>query len=231
MNECEKPSHTPFYSTATDYVKGLLGVSETFSEDFPQDPVREIHNLTDEELFRVGEKCLREITDDIIVLSEIRARFGKRGGTILGYNGWKDFVARNSKYSIRTVQNRLAEVRGKDASKVNKITGNRYTRLTRAEQIAEDKAAGTYTNSFKAAQLANVEIRAARKASANADLRYRLAALLPIQCDGIHAFESAVRDALQEKTSVESVRATIAAFQKVIKEFEGYVAKFESKVK
>jgi hypothetical protein len=133
---CEESSHQgtqatqaiqPFYSTGTDYVKSLFGVSETFAEDLPQDPVREIHALSNEVLFPIGEKCLREVCDDIIILSEIRSRF-QGHSNILGYVNWKDFVAKNSKYSIRTVQKRLNEVNGKDEKKANKNPGNKYTR-------------------------------------------------------------------------------------------------------
>jgi len=41
---------------------------------------------------------------------------------------WRDFAEKNSRFSIRTIQNRLAEVRGKDLSKVNVQRGSQYTR-------------------------------------------------------------------------------------------------------
>jgi hypothetical protein len=75
--------------------------------------------LTDDELFPLGEKALHDVADDIIVLNEIRNRFRLKG-SMRGYSGWKDFVDRNSRYSIKTIQRRLQEVNGKDESKANR---------------------------------------------------------------------------------------------------------------
>jgi hypothetical protein len=68
----------------------------------------------------LGEKALKDIADDIIVLAEIRQRFYlAKGKPLMDYLNWREFVERNSRYSLRTIQNRLAEVNGKDESKVN----------------------------------------------------------------------------------------------------------------
>ena len=100
-------------------IKGLLGshIEALLSSDI----VRQVAALSNEELFPLGEKALHDVADDIVVLAEIRNRFFYRKGfSILGYSGWKDFVEKNSRYSIRTIQNRLAAVNGKDVSKINK---------------------------------------------------------------------------------------------------------------
>ena len=104
--------------TDQNRLKGFLGVSKETVEAMNQTVVEKYRAMSDAELFAIGEKALGDIADDIIALDEIRTRF-RRGHAILGYVNWKEFVQRNSKYSIRTVQNRLAEIHGKDESKVN----------------------------------------------------------------------------------------------------------------
>jgi hypothetical protein len=101
--------------------KGFLGTTEEMVEVAPSDTLAAIAAMSNEELLPRGEKALQDIADDILILAEIRKRFRdtNRKGALLGYNSWKEFVEKNSKYSIRTVQNRLAEVNGKDETKVN----------------------------------------------------------------------------------------------------------------
>jgi hypothetical protein len=119
------------YPTANDSIKGFLGTADDIIGVLPRDPVAQIHAMTNEELFPLGERALKDIVDDIIVLNEIRNRFRVQA-PLMGYVNWKDFVEKNSRYSIRTVQNRLAELNGKDTSKVNHDIGNMHTR--RGEQ-------------------------------------------------------------------------------------------------
>jgi hypothetical protein len=84
------------------------------------DVVARIHALSDAELFPLGEKALQDIADDIIVLAEIRQRFYEaRGVPLRGYKNWREFVEKNSRYSLRTVQRRLTAVKGKDETKIN----------------------------------------------------------------------------------------------------------------
>jgi hypothetical protein len=106
------------YPNPNAAIKGLLGTS---IEGLPADIVAQVAAMPNEELFPLGEKALHDIADDIIVLAEIRNRFGcARGVAILGYQCWRDFVEKNSRYSVRTIQRRLAEVNGKDEKKANK---------------------------------------------------------------------------------------------------------------
>ena len=59
----------------------------------------------------MGVKALGDIADDILVLDEIRQRF-RKGRAIEGYANWTEFVEKNSKYGIRTIQKRLNQVNG-----------------------------------------------------------------------------------------------------------------------
>ena len=99
-------------------LKGFLGVSAETVSAMDQTVVEKYKVMSNAELFAIGEKALGDIADDIIALDEIRNRF-RKGHAILGYANWKDFVQRNSKYSLRTAQRRLSEKNGKDESKVN----------------------------------------------------------------------------------------------------------------
>jgi hypothetical protein len=117
-------------SEALNRTKGFLGTSEEMTavaEIIAPHSVEWVRSLSDAELLPLGERALHDIADDILVLDEIRQRFHK-SANILGYNGWKDFVTKNSRYSIRTIQRHLAEKNGKDESKTNITTGNMYTR-------------------------------------------------------------------------------------------------------
>jgi hypothetical protein len=131
---------------ANNRVKGFLGVVGEIVPSFPADPVKHVKALTNEELFPIGEKALHDIVDDIIVLDEIRTRFRQaKGCPILGYASFGEFVERNSRYSIRTIQNRLAEVRGKDLTKVNVLTGNQHTRVPEPSIAVEPERAPVVT--------------------------------------------------------------------------------------
>src|SRR5438552_18309190 len=78
---------------AANRVKGFLGMTGEIVPSMPADPVAYVKSLTDAELFAAGEKALKDIADDIIVLDEIRTRFHTaKGKAILGYLSWKDFV-------------------------------------------------------------------------------------------------------------------------------------------
>jgi hypothetical protein len=118
----------------TNRLKGFIGgmgIDEVTSAAEVIDPksLAGIKSLSDEELFALGAKALQDIADDILILDEIHQRFYRaKGKPILGYQHWREFIEKNSRYSVRTIQNRLAEVHGKDTSKVNKETGNQYTR-------------------------------------------------------------------------------------------------------
>jgi hypothetical protein len=118
----EEPTETDATSCrmALDRTKGFLGTSALTVAAMDQDIVARYRAMSNEELFPIGEKALGDIADDIIALDEIHTRFhNSKGVPILGYQNWKEFVARNSKYSIRTVQRRLADEHGIDESKVN----------------------------------------------------------------------------------------------------------------
>jgi hypothetical protein len=55
-----------------------------------------VQGLSNEELFPLGEKALRDIADDLVVLCEIRQRFYAAQGTqILGYSSFSEFVEKN----------------------------------------------------------------------------------------------------------------------------------------
>jgi hypothetical protein len=119
-------------SDETNRLKGFLGTTAEMTavaDIVAPRSVAWVKSLSDTELLPLGEKALHDIADDILVLDEIRSRFrAAKGAPILGYQNWREFVERNSRYSLRTVQNRLAEKNGKDESKVNHSTGNMYTR-------------------------------------------------------------------------------------------------------
>src|SRR2546426_6399622 len=84
---------------AANRVKGFLGMTGEIVPSMPADPVAYVKSLTDAELFSAGEKALRDIADDIIVLDEIRTRFHTaKGQPILGYQNFKDFIEKNSIY-------------------------------------------------------------------------------------------------------------------------------------
>src|SRR5438309_9190499 len=74
---------------AANRVKGFLGMTGEIVPSLPADPVAHVKALTDAELFSAGEKALRDIADDIIILDEIRNRFRAANGPILGYQSWK----------------------------------------------------------------------------------------------------------------------------------------------
>ena len=117
-------------SEEANRVKGFLGTADEMTavaDTLSPHSVAWVQSLSDAELLPLGEKALHDIADDILVLDEIRQRF-RRTPSILGYNGWKDFVAQNSRYSIKTIQRRLQEVHGKEESKANRAPGNMYTR-------------------------------------------------------------------------------------------------------
>ncbi len=102
-------------------LKGFLGTANemtAIAEVIAPATVAWVRSLSDTEIIPMGEKALGDIADNILVLDEIRQRF-RKGLPILGYINWKEFVERNSKYSIRTIQRRLNEVNGKDETKVN----------------------------------------------------------------------------------------------------------------
>ena len=103
-------------------LKGFLGTAtETtaIAETIAPATVAWVRSLSDAEIIPMGEAALKDIADSILVLDEIRTRF-RKGLPILGYNNWSDFIQRNSKFSLRTVQRRLNEVNGKDERKINK---------------------------------------------------------------------------------------------------------------
>jgi hypothetical protein len=100
--------------------KGFLGVSEEAVVAMDQSVVSKYKAMSNEELFPIGERALADIADDIIVLDEIRTRFRFASGqAVMGYMNWREFVEKNSKYSVRTIQRRLTEVHGPDKTKVN----------------------------------------------------------------------------------------------------------------
>ena len=123
---------------ASNRIKGFLGMTGEIVPALPADPVAHVKALTNEELFPLGEKALRDIADDIIVLDEIRNRFRAANGVpILSYASWREFVEKNSLYSIRTIQNRLADKNGKDLTKVNAQPGNMYTRKSETIEVSQ----------------------------------------------------------------------------------------------
>lgn len=91
--------------------KGFLGVSDDTVAAMDLSAVAHYKAMSNEDLFPIGERALRDIADDIIALDEIRNRFRVQS-PLMGYQNWREFVARNSKYSLRTVQRRLNEVNG-----------------------------------------------------------------------------------------------------------------------
>ena len=133
----ETPSATS--CEATNRVKGFLGAGAeevtSAAQTLAPYSVAWVRGLTDDELFPLGERALQDIADDILVLDEIRQRFRTKG-SLHGYSGWKDFVTKNSRYSMRTIQNRLAEANGKDAAKANLAPGNQYTRSAEPKPVA-----------------------------------------------------------------------------------------------
>ena len=119
-----------FASEEINRRKGFLGTTDemtSVAETRAPHSVAWVKSLSDDELFPLGERALQDIADDILVLDEIRQRFRLKG-SMRGYSGWKEFVEKNSRYSMRTIQNRLAEKNGKEESKANHNPGNMYTR-------------------------------------------------------------------------------------------------------
>jgi hypothetical protein len=103
---------TNVVSEETNRLKGFLGTANemtSIAETMAPHSVEWVRSLSDDELFPLGERALQDIADDILVLDEIRQRF-RREGSMRGYSGWKEFVARNSRYTMRTIQRRLNEV-------------------------------------------------------------------------------------------------------------------------
>jgi hypothetical protein len=90
--------------------------------DEPMVPER-IHALTNEALFEWGERAcgkVADFADDLAVLVEIRQRFrAANGAPLMSYSNWAEFVTKNSHYSLRTIQRRIAEAVGPDESKIN----------------------------------------------------------------------------------------------------------------
>lgn len=194
-----------------------------------------VRQMGDYDLFTWGEKALKDVADDIIVLDEIRNRFLARKNQkapILGYTSWGDFVDRNSRFSIRTIQKRLAEVHGKDESKVNLTTGNMYTRAAdqqTADHKPETAAPAKGPNTFRAAQEQNAINREARTKSAVVDLAFRLDALLPANCDGSeHTFVQCMADAFNDVHEGTDARL-LATLDQVIASLSEYRAKFASR--
>jgi hypothetical protein len=131
---CEESSHQELNRT-----KGFLGttlgeVTDVATAGAPA-LLTAIRALGNDELLRQGELAMQDIGDNLLVLDELRQRF-RQGKRFKGYEGWLDFVARNSRYSPRVIQTKLAEVNGKDETKVNKNTGNMYTRATEVNTYA-----------------------------------------------------------------------------------------------
>ncbi len=87
-----------------------------------------IRQLSNEELFAIGERALTDIIDNIVALHEIRLRFLDAKGPLMGYASWSAFVEKNSRYSARTIQRRMSEINGKDTSKINTRYSNREPR-------------------------------------------------------------------------------------------------------
>src|SRR5947208_16510821 len=82
---------------AANRVKGFLGMTGEIVPSLPADPVAYVKALTDAELFSAGEKALRDIADDLIILDEIRNRFrAANGRVLLGYQSWKFSIRRGT---------------------------------------------------------------------------------------------------------------------------------------
>jgi hypothetical protein len=107
---------TNVVSEETNRIKGFLGAGAdevtSVAQVLAPGSIAWVKSLTDAELFPLGERALQDIADDIIVLDEIRQRFRLAGGGMRGYSGWKQFVEKNSRYTMRTIQRRLNEVNG-----------------------------------------------------------------------------------------------------------------------
>ncbi len=107
-------------SQANGRINSLFGTSADWRDALPTEVVQHVRSLSNEELFPLGEAALRDIADNLVILAEIRDRFYHAKGSLMGYANWKEFVANNSAYSIRTIQRRLNEATGtKDETKVN----------------------------------------------------------------------------------------------------------------
>ena len=107
-------------SQANGRINSLFGTSADWRDALPTEVVQHVRSLSNEELFPMGETALRDIADNLVILAEIRDRFYHAKGSLMGYANWKEFVANNSAYSIRTIQRRLNEATGtKDETKVN----------------------------------------------------------------------------------------------------------------
>jgi hypothetical protein len=85
-------------------------------------------SMNDEALFVIGENATKNLINDAAALCEIKERFKKAKSPLQGYANWQDFCTKNFTCSIRTVQNRIAAVTGKDTTKVNVLPGNKHTR-------------------------------------------------------------------------------------------------------
>ena len=131
---CENSSH----DTELNRTKGFLGgtlaeiTAAVPAEHLPM--LSDIQAMTDGALVVASEHAMQDIGDNLLVLDELRQRF-RRGVRFKGYLSWSDFVGRNSRYSLRTIQMKLTAVNGKDESKVNHVTGNMYTRTERRDRL------------------------------------------------------------------------------------------------
>jgi hypothetical protein len=115
MSSASAPAiETPNCRIEQNRLKGFLGTADevtAVAEILAPHSVAWVKSLSDDELLPLGAKALNDIADDIIVLDECRQRFRLKG-SIQGYQGWKDFVEKHSKFSMRTIQRRLNEVNG-----------------------------------------------------------------------------------------------------------------------
>lgn len=211
-------------SEETNRLKGFLGTAgemTAVAETIAPHSVAWVKSLSDAELLPLGERALTDIADDILILDEIRQRFRTKG-SMMGYSGWREFVEKNSRYSVRTIQNRLAEKNGKDESKVNHTTGNQHTR-----EVAPNQSA---PNSFRAAQEQNRQNQIDRKASPNADYQLRLSALQNYGTDYTHVLCQVAEAALAEDVPTKVTEQTIGALKIATRDLNGYLQKFESKL-
>jgi hypothetical protein len=207
-------------------INSLFGTSAEWKDALPADVLQHVKSLPNEELFPMGEKALRDVADDLVILAEIRDRFYHAKGKLMGYTGWKEFVAKNSAYSIRTIQRRLNEATGtKNETKVN----DRYKAEVPAISEPEPEPDDIDTPEVK--QVHNEGI-------ANGDfwedLYHKLNTIAPTISDGTeHVVATKLEESLTQPAKTQAEKnfqeSVIALLEQIPKNFTEYAQKLKSR--
>jgi hypothetical protein len=225
-------------------LKGFLGTADEMT-DVAQivapHSVEWVRSLSDSELLPLGERALSDIADDILILDEIRQRFLRAKGQHVGrYTSWKDFVTQNSRYTLRTIQNRLAQKNGKDASKTNHQTGNRHTRQPALDEPVIPK--GLEQNNPDVAERmrkGTLKIKPTKKATgrnhfAERDYFYRIGKGLATAFSGVDSRLSelaAIRQSEWTPEAEDGIKCLLLNLKECRQEIDAYTEKLKTTLK